>query len=196
MLFIKVSRRLESLAPCTQIFSKRHQIHQLEIFGDLGDFRKTSSDGSDSKSLRSKFWQKEVKWGQRTCIFPKSTNHYRVNQPMNVEKLTKKVRLSNTTKKPSPKMWLISSKEYLHSIVYFGTWVPKDLEISRNLGKKSSVFNSIFLPHMYLGYLSQNGPPEIFLKWVLNNLSNPQRDPIGCSIAYQKSFKMFRPFRP
>ena len=80
MLFIKVSTALESLAPCTQIFSKRHQIHQLEIFGDLGDFRKTSSDGSYSKSLR-KFWQKEVKWGQRTCIFPKSTNRYRVNQP-------------------------------------------------------------------------------------------------------------------
>ena len=32
-------------------------------------------------------------------------------------------------------------------------------------------------PLGYLGSLSQKGPPEIFLKWVLFNLSNPLRHP-------------------
>ena len=39
------------------------------------------------------------------------------------------------------------------------------------------IFCSHGTPLGYLGSLSQKGPPEIFLKWVLFNLSNPLRHP-------------------
>ena len=39
------------------------------------------------------------------------------------------------------------------------------------------IFWSHGTPLGYLGSLSQKGPPEIFLKWVLFNLSNPLRHP-------------------